>query len=147
MSLFSPKSKLLFSPSARHRLSLVTCFSAFCRRCIFLHLVLSSFLLSSSSLAVAPCPFHITTVLCHQNHPEVPNLNKFSHLIITPNSLYSIVINISSVSTFSEAMNYILHQSALPCSRIDSNTNHVLYIHLTFIACCHVNSSQNRQNL
>lgn len=79
------------------------------------------------------------------------NLNKLSHLIITLNNLCSIVINISSVSTFSEAMNYILHKSALPCSRTDSihnlysgNTNHMLYITLTFIACCHVNSSQNQ---
>lgn len=112
-----------------------------------------------------PCPFHITTVLWHQINLKSQCLNKLSHLIITLISLYSIKINNSSVSTLSEAMNYILHTSALSCSRTDSttmswSTTFALLIQTMFFTyiwhllpdansrcnkiCCHANSSQNQ---
>lgn len=112
-----------------------------------------------------PCPFHITTVLWHQINLKSQCLNKLSRLIITLISLYSIKINNSSVSTLSEAMNYILHTSALSCSRIDSttmswSTTFALLIQIMFFTyiwhllpdansrcnkiCCHANSSQNQ---
>lgn len=117
LCLYSLQRASFFSLHLQDRgFSLVTCFSAFCRRCIFPHLVLL-FLGCCSLVPFTSQQYSATKIILKSQCPNI-----LSHLIMTLICLYSITINISSVATFSEAMNDILHKSAPRYSRIDSTT-------------------------